>query len=299
MIKKYLLSGVAFAPENEGGAKEQTQSEKNAAERETIAVTNNDKKEEVEAKGDDDDKSDNVDEDKKDDDEQDDKEGEKEEDEEGEKVEAKEDDPEKLKRTITRLQKRLDKETGSKKDLKRELETAQKALEATGEERLTKADVEKEAKRIADAELIKRDFENACNRLDKEGKKLDKEFNKKIDAMAEDIGPIPGMMIGILDDLDNGGAVLSYLANNVDEAEEIYPLSPAKMALKLSKISDKIIEAAKPKKQISKTPPPNDPVGGGVKIVTALSDKDDMDTWVRKRQVQIDEARRAGKYNLR
>ena len=207
---------------------------------------------------------------------------------------------EKLEKTIARLQKRLDKYNGVNKELQKELESAKSQLEAKqaeGEVPLTEEDINKRARQIAAEELTKKEFEAACNKLNKEALAIDKTFDKKVWAMAEDIGNIPGHMIGILDELDNGGAVLNYLTDNVDEAEEIYKFSPGKMAARLAKISNKLIE--KKAKPISKVPPPIDPIGGG--NVKSAFDPFDTKTkndkeWIEQRNRQVAE-RQAAKRN--
>lgn len=187
---------------------------------------------------------------------------------EGEEVEAKVDDPEKLKRTIARLQKRIDKQTGTNKTLEKELNDAKTKLEAKladGEVGLTEDDVEKRAEEKAAIKTAEREFTSACNRLADGATKIDKDFAVKVNAMSEDIGKIPSQMIGILDDLDNGPAVLTHLVNNVEDAEEIYGLSIPKMSIKLAKLSEKLITENKNKKnkEISNVPKPNAPIGGG------------------------------------
>lgn len=185
-----------------------------------------------------------------------------------EEAEAKADDPEKLKRTIARLQKRVDKQTGSNKTLEKELRDAKAQLEAKrieGDVVLTEDEVERRAEEKAAKKTAEREFTAACNKLADAGSKIDKDFDTKVAAMAEDIGPIPSQMIGILDELDNGGAILTYLVNNVEDAEEIYGLSVAKMSIRLAKLSEKLIteEKNKKKKPVSTVPAPNKPIGGG------------------------------------
>ncbi len=210
---------------------------------------------------------------------------------------------EKLEKTIQRLQKRLDKYNGTNKELQRELAEAKASLEAKqadGEVPLTEEDINKRAKQIASEELAKKEFELACERINKAATAIDKTFDKKVWAMAEDIGPIPGHMISILDELDNGGPVLNYLTDNVDEAEEIYKLTPGKMAARLARISNKLIE--KKNKPISKVPPPVEPVGGnGGKITFDPYDtknKNDRD-WIEQRNRQIAERQAAKRNSMR
>lgn len=197
-----------------------------------------------------------------------------------------------------RIQKRIDREVSKRKVLEDELKDLKAQLAKKveeGEEVLTKEDIDREAKKIAAQQVAEKEFVDACNKLAKEANKVDKEFDKKIEVLSDDIGPIPSQIIGILDDFDNGGAVLSYLANNVDEAEEIWGKSIARQSLALSKISIKLAEEAKPKpKPISKAPKPNEPLAGANRGLTTLSDKMDDKTWIdtRNRQVAEREAQR-------
>jgi hypothetical protein len=289
---------IAFAPPNEGKQEEKTPAELEAEkadklkkERERINVTTNEVVE------------------KKEEEKVDDKEEE-------ELIEAKEEQIEKSEKTEEeleiekkeaqtqkekdRIQRRIDKEVAKRKDLENRIKELETKLAAKDDEVLTEEDVEKRAEEKAANKVIEREFIAACNRLADAANKIDKDFKKKIDAIAEDIGPIPGQMIGILDDLDNGGAVLSYLANHVDDAETIYALSPAKMAVELTKLSTKIINEKKPvHKDISKVPDPGESLGGGQNRTNSivLSDKDPMEDWIRKRNEQVarrNESKRQG-----
>ncbi len=190
-----------------------------------------------------------------------------------------------------RVQKRIDKVVARAKAAETELAELKKQLAAKASEdgaKFTKEDVEAEAKRIADEKINEREFTNACNRLADGAKKLDKEFDKKIQALSEDVAPLPGYMIGILDDIDNGAQVLKHFADNQDVYEDIYTLNPVKMATAINKLSFKLMAEAKPKpKPISKVPPPNDPVNGGVNTSIVLNDKDPMEDWVKKRNAQV------------
>jgi type I site-specific restriction endonuclease len=199
-----------------------------------------------------------------------------------------------------RIQKRIDKEVAKRKVLETEIADLKKLLaakEADGP-KLTEEDVKKEAKRIAEETITEREFTNACNRLADAAKKLDKDFDKKINQLGEEVAPLPGYMIGILDDLDNGGAILKYFTENPDEYEEIIALTPLKMGVRLTKLGTKIAEATKtPPKKISKVPPPIDPVGGkgGTNtMVLTEADTKDMSTFVKKRAAMV-EARRKEK----
>lgn len=223
-----------------------------------------------------------------------------------EEIETKEeDDPVKLKRTIERLQKRVGKTVGERKEIERKLQAAEAALLAKpdGEKVLTQKDVEDLAEKKANDKQLQRDFVNACNKIFDDAIKVDKTFKTKVDAMTDDIGPIPPVMVGVLEDLDNPGAVLNHLTEDADLTEKLYVMSPAKMAVELTKISTKL--AAKPKKpvkDVSKTPDPVNPLGGKTNASADinltrkdLSDKD----WIEQRNRDIANKRSAGRMNLR
>ena len=104
-------------------------------------------------------------------------------------------------------------------------------------------------------------------------------------------------MINILDEFDNGGEVLAFIANDDEVAENVYSLQnrPAKMTKALVEISNKLAEAKKPpKKQISKVPDPITPVKGSRVTSTAITEADtkNMDSYVAKRQRMMLEQRK-------
>lgn len=220
-------------------------------------------------------------------------------------VEASEDKVEELEeeledKTLTakereKLEARIEKERKKNRDLRKDLEEANRQLAARPDDQkvFTEEEIVKRAKEIAKEERIAEDFDAAVNRIAKEAQKLDKDYQAKVKAMSEDYnqGIIPGLMIGILDDLpNNGGDVLMYLANHEDEYEEIHVLSPAKMALRLKDISDKL----KPKaKKISQVPAPNEGVKGKGTSPDVLRDDAPMEDWVRIRAKQVEERRKA------
>lgn len=213
--------------------------------------------------------------------------------------EVEEESVEKLKKTIEKLQRRIGKTTAEKKQIAKDLELAKSKLVDEGKENvLTEEDVEARAEEKANQKLIEKQLRASSDKLFDDAVKIDKNFQIKLDAMVEETGAFPAVMIGILDDLGNGGAILNHLTDNTDEAEKIFGLSPAKMAVELSKISVKI----KPKpKQISKVPdPPSKQLGGkSARDLNVMPDPKDTDAWIKWRNKQIAEERANGKTGLR
>lgn len=303
MLKSHLLSGVRifFAPDDDKRAAAQ-------AEREKIKVDNIKKEEEK--------KEDDEVEDKEIVEKEEDKENEDKEDAEGENKEDdenKDDEKEEkeltaeqkeivsLKKQVERLSRRVGKTAGERDQIKKDLNAAKASLTAkvADGEGLSEEEVERRAQARAQVIASETAFLNAQTKLTKDATKIDKDFVKKINTVAEDIGGIPGAMIGILEDLDNGGAVLANLADDPDTYEEIIALPLPKMASRLSKLSDKLIEDAKPKKKaISKVPEPLDAIKGGSESPNVLSDKPNkdkasMEKFVKQRQAQVEARRKA------
>jgi len=219
-----------------------------------------------------------------------------------------------------RMQRRIDKLTAEKKFTEAELAKLQKQIAEKPVEGLTEEEVQRRAEKLA-ADIVKQreqtnlqdQFQKDCDKLQAAAVKVDKEFNSKIAVVAQEVAPIPAVMIGILNDLDNenGGAVLTYLANNVDEYEgmfrtvngDLIALSEGKMTAKLIRISDKLKaeEAArKAKKKPSALPEPITPVNEGRDARTAnvLPSKptENMDDYVRIRNEQEMAKRKARGY---
>lgn len=317
MLKSFLLSSTRpfYAPDDEKGSDKQAAIDaerkaikvesftKDAPKQDASANTNNeddDKGSDASDTSHDDDKEEDVEDDSGSHD--DDKE-EKEDDEKEAKTLTPEElqkQIEKLERTINRLQKRQGKTASERDQIRQQLADAQAALNAKVEqgEGLTEEEVERRANLKAEEKAAEREFAKAVSNLNKAATKADAEFPTKIKELTEDVAPIPGAMIGILEDLDNGngGAVLAYLADNPDEYEEIFEMPLTRMANRLNKISDKVAEAAKPKKKaISKAPAPINGIKGGEKSPTILppNPTKDMDTFVRMRREQVEQRRKA------
>lgn len=215
----------------------------------------------------------------------------------------------KAQRKQDRMQRRIDESVAARNKAEEEVARLKAQLEANPELKLTAEEVETRAnaiaaKKIQDKEIadITAKFQNDCDALQKDAKKIDKDFDSKIDDVAEQFGPIPSFMIGVLTDLDNGPEVLAHFANDEDFAEGIYKASPAKMTKMLVEVSNKLIEAKKkPRKEISKVEEPIEPVSGASRgkstVITEADTKPgNMDNYVAKRNAQIAERRKQQGY---
>lgn len=225
---------------------------------------------------------------------------------------------EKQERKEKRMQRRIDRLTAENSLTKKERDDLKKKLEAKPDANLTEEEVQSRAERLAEEIVAKRNedegkklFQKDCDTLQEAATKVDKDFDKKINEVAADVGPIPQIMIGILAhnlDNENGGDVLAYLADNPEEYEDIYNLREGRMTAKLIRISDKLkaekdaaekaaAEAAKNNKKKSKLPEPITPIQQGRDASTndsiPANPTQNMEQFVRVRNQQEIERRKA------
>lgn len=303
-IKSRFLntSAMMMLPDNEGGAALTPEQEREAITVETSV--NKEEPSEVETT------------DEKDEDGEEDSDGEEEKEElveetEEEKTErlAKEREAKKDRenRREERRQRKFDKLAAERNAALEENERLKKQIAENNPDGLTEEEVERRAEAKAAAKLQEqelarqqREFDKNVKDLELSAKKVDPKFNEKLDNMIEDLDrPIPGSVISILSDLDhkNGGEVLNYLTENLDEADDIFDLSLHKMTQKLIRISDKLKETKKDKngKTVRKPPPPplNTVRETGKAETNILTGKESMDDFVRIRERQSEQYRKS------
>ncbi len=304
MLKSLFLntSAIRYAPPNDDGTKTAAE-----LEREQIELTElfpgkkkeegaeddkSDTDDEESSEGDDKEETDEEDKEEVDEEDKDDKEEAEETAEEKAIREAEEaaNTDKKSVRQVARMQKRIDTLTAKSRTTESENAELKRLLDAKKEDgtlTLTEEEVERRAELKAEEKVAERQFKKAVDTLAKDANKLDKEFNKNINSVTSEVGLLPPVMIGILEDLENdagkkvGAEVLVYLSKNIDNYEDIYPLSEGKMALKLQQLANKITK--KEPKPISRVPAPNEPVGGNSAKVT-LNDKMSDAEWISKRE---------------
>lgn len=205
----------------------------------------------------------------------------------------------KAQRKQDRMQRRIDDAIGKQKAAEAETARLKAQIEANPDLKLTAEEVQTRAEAIANKKIqekeiadIQAQFDKDCDSLQKDARKIDKEFDDKIGDIAEQFGPIPSFMIGVLSDFENGGEVLAKIASDEDLAEEIYDLKskPAKMTRKLVELSNELIAAKKkPKKEISRVEAGVEPVKAARTVSTTITESDtkNMDNYVAKRQAQM------------
>lgn len=206
-----------------------------------------------------------------------------------------------------RRQRKWNKLAAERDEAIKEAERLRKQIAENNPDGLSEEEVERRAeekanKKLKDKELEReqREFNKSVKELEIQAKKADPKFNEKLDDMVEELDrPIPGAVISILSDLDhkNGGEVLNYLTENLDEADDIFDMSLHRMTQKLIRISDKLKETKKNKNgnkpERKPPPPPLSTVKEGGKIDSStLTGKESMDDFVRIRERQSEQHRK-------
>lgn len=215
---------------------------------------------------------------------------------------------EKEDRRQARQQRKWDKLAAEKTAAEKRVQELEARLKEHPVEGLTEEEVQRRAAELAATKLAeqqakdaKKKFEDTCDSLESVAIKTDKDFSKKIVEVTSELGPIPAPIIEVLGDLEhgNGGQVLAYLADNIDEAEDLYELrdNPRRLDRALSKISDKLKEAEKkPKRERSNLPAPIEPVGNSRQESTRITGKETQEEFNAKRAKQEAEKRAARGY---
>lgn len=172
-------------------------------------------------------------------------------------------------------------------------------IEARAEWRADRKWEEKEAK--------KRE-EEAKTRTQSEQQKLEQSFREKAKSVAKEVedfedvmessdAPMTQQMADAILTSDLGPKIAYHLAKNPEEAQRIAALPAARQAAEIGKLEVRIEAEAKPKpkQEPSKAPEPIEPVGTRATSASDRpSDKDDIDTWHKKRLAEL-EARRKRK----
>ncbi len=150
------------------------------------------------------------------------------------------------------------------------------------------------AKGIAAQEVAQAQYNRDCDRIFDKGVKEYPEFKECVENLNGSFGERWNNAIPIIvDALDDAHKVIHYLGNNLDEANRILSLSPARQIAELTKLEAVL---AKPEsKQISKAPAPIKPVEGRTATPISIEKTDDTTAWIKARYKQIEAAKAAKK----
>ena len=234
-------------------------------------------------------------------------EDEEEEDEEDSEEEKAKKEKDKEDRKQERLQRKFDKLAAEKTKAEKEVEALKKQLAEKPVDGLTEEEVErraaKKAEELAAAREVdkqQKEFQKAADDLIKAANKIDKDFEKKINAVAEETATkMPKYMVEILADLDhkNGAEILARLADDEDLYEEICTLSERRMTKRLDKMSEELKNKGKTAKPVERRiPDPIEPINDGSNNrgnVLPKNPTQNMDEFVRIRNIQAEAYRKS------
>src|ERR1700748_1252300 len=222
---------------------------------------------------------------------------------------------EKEARRAARVEKRINKLTAQAKAAEDEVARLRAQLAEKPVEGLTEEEVDRRATDKAlslakqkEIEAQQNAFDAKGDELSKAATKIDKDFNRKINAAAEECGLMPREMIEYLSDLDNknGGDVIAHIANDVDLYDEIISLTPRKLAVRLEKLSEELKAKpkatrtnGKPPRERPSAPPPSEPIPEGNTHrgnTLPKTPTQNMDEYARIRALQVEARNKARGY---
>lgn len=201
-------------------------------------------------------------------------------------------------RTIRKQMRRIERLTAKRGAAEREAELLRQQMadfqrrisEQQGEDgepgnvrRLSEADIDRVANQRATEITRQRAIGEKVGKVLREGSRLDG-FNAAVDAVAEvvpftDRTGRPTPFIEAVLDADDPAALLKYLGDNSEEAEELADLTPSQLGRRIAKLEDRL---AGVKKKASAAPVPIKPIGGGSKVTPDESKLSDAE-WRAQR----------------
>lgn len=114
------------------------------------------------------------------------------------------------------------------------------------------------------------------------------DFEEKVFSQDVRITPYMADAILNLDEPDMKADIAYYLASNPKEALQISRLHPGRQAAEIGKLEMKLASKTEPQKKPSAAPEPIKPVSSASKVNDVdPSDKDDINTWFKKREKQL------------
>ncbi|WP_140803856.1 hypothetical protein [Rhodanobacter glycinis] len=126
-------------------------------------------------------------------------------------------------------------------------------------------------------------FNEACNTTYQKGKEVLPDFDEAVKGY-QLLGGLDGRreFLEAVNSLPNGSQIFYHLGKNLDEGAHVLALSPVKMALELTKLSQKLSKAP----PVSNAPAPIKPLGGTA-VHSDDPEKMSMKEWVAWREKQL------------
>lgn len=209
-----------------------------------------------------------------------------------EEKEAKKETPEWAQRKIDKLTAQKYQVRAEKQLLERELAELRAKLnpEQTSEPTLKPEDIDRLAEEKAAKRIAAQQFNEKCNSLVEHGRK---EFKDDFEQAIKTLGMMGALFEGneptefaqLVTECDAPHKVLHYLGTNPEEAERILALPSRSQARAIGLLEARL--AQKPEPSVSKAPEPIKPVGSRSSSSALPSDEDDMATWIKKEEARM------------
>lgn len=158
---------------------------------------------------------------------------------------------------------------------------------------LTQKQLEEKIREQAENLRAAEKFNEACEKVYTKGEAEYEDFASAVDNLkaAGALNAENPAFITTVIELDDSHKVLHHLGSNPEEAQRIAKLSPAKMAIELTRLEASLNK--KEAKSVSKVASPLTPVRGTARKEFDLADPDtDLREWMKKREKQLAERNR-------
>lgn len=194
---------------------------------------------------------------------------------------AAEDEP----KTPAWVQARIDKLTREKWEARRDADAARQLadrLQAQGASAPAEPAAQDIERLVQQRAVELRDIETfnaGCNATYAKGKSEIPDFDSAVQGYSL-LGGAPRPFLEAVTELPNGPQVYYALSKDLDEAQRVLSLPPVRMAVELTRISQKL--AAKP--AVSSAPAPIKPIGGSG---ASDAEPEDMAEWIKWRERQV------------
>ena len=127
-------------------------------------------------------------------------------------------------------------------------------------------------------------FNLKCNSVYEQGTKEIPDFDKAVTNLRM-VGGLSQEALEVIVDAEAPAKVLAHLGSNLEEAASILSLPPVQMARAIGRLEARLATQTPP---VSKAPDPIKPVNTSRAVSSSdPSDKDDIDTWMKKEQERL------------
>lgn len=147
---------------------------------------------------------------------------------------------------------------------------------------------EEKAKRMLDQALQQREINRRSQEILDNGAKDFEDFDDSLTNLKNSFGDKWDSSVDLLvDAIKDAHKVIYHLGTDLDEANRVLSLSPAKQIAEFTRIEMELNKPPRKSKEISKLPDPIKPVTEKSKHTTGLDDTSNTEAWIKKRNAQI------------